>query len=93
MAGGGVVDIGRRDGLHRGRDHHAGLDDSLGVNIVRRESVEAKGEKLAMGWAPSSLHVLLLPPPPHSRASATETVLCCPAVLPSSEGCCLGWRE
>ena len=44
LAGGGVVDVGRCDGLHRGRDHHAGLDDSLGVNIVRRESVEAKGE-------------------------------------------------
>lgn len=44
LAGGRVVDVGRRDGLHGGRDHHAGLDDCLGVNIVRRESVDVKGE-------------------------------------------------
>lgn len=52
LAGGGVVDVGRRDGLHGGRDHHAGLNDSLGVNIVRRESVEAKGEGSARGLQP-----------------------------------------
>lgn len=44
LAGGGVVNVGRCDGLHGGGDHHAGLNDSLGVNIVRRESAGAKGE-------------------------------------------------
>lgn len=79
LAGGGVVDVGRRDGLHRGRDHHAGLNDSLGVNIVRRESVEAKGEGQRGACYPNSCAL----PAPNSHASATGW--CCP-----SKGCCWG---
>lgn len=88
LAGGGVVDVGRCDGLHRGRDHHAGLDDRLGVNVVRRESGEAKAEESAKSWAPSTLHVPLLRPQIHVHQPWTW---CCPAVLPSNEGCCFGW--
>lgn len=35
LACSGVVYVGRRDRLHRGRDDHAGLNDCLRINIVR----------------------------------------------------------
>lgn len=89
LAGGGVVDVGRGDGLHGGGDHHAGLDDSLGVNIVRREPVEAKGEsQQGLG----SLQPACPPPsPPNSGAPATGTVLPSSAALQG--GVLLGWGE
>lgn len=79
LAGGGVVDVGRGDGLHRGGDHHAGLDDSLGVNIVRREPVEAKGESQQGAGLPAACVSPSFPPKfrcaSHGNSAAQQ---CCP---------------
>lgn len=46
LACGGVVYVGRRDGLHGGWDDHARLNNRLRVNIVRGEPIRS----LNKGW-------------------------------------------